>query len=684
MNHFVLTTVLALLLSVSAVAELPALSPETLPRETRMAGYLRLIENFVGWVEAKETFVEAKTLEPGGGYFEAAGKGVTWARGNSNLCIAYAVLLTANPDRESFCDGKVSRAMLLDHARRAMRALARANTNSPRHKKSKLDWGGPSWQAALEFAGCAWAAHLLADQLDAETLELVSEVVIAEANHLDKDIPSAEAGNTGSEDCSWNAPLLAFAACKYPDHPQAQHWDELAKRWGINSVSAPQDKTSEEIIDGKPVKDWIVSQNLFDDLTMENHGFWSVPYQFSVELLGEAELAYQYFGKPVPQAFSYHAQEMWDTVNGVLSLWDGDTLFPHGQDWAWKDMQHLEYFAWQASCRNNAAATAFESRALQMLLRRQASIGTGNMKALDLGYQTVHAKRWAFSWLMHQQFPREETMPFKEAEAPFYGVHVYPHMKTAIHRTPGKLVSVSWHPHSQAIFVLPEGDSNFSDPPFFIPYDRDMGVTQVLYNGEEVKKIEGEIQLLLARENTDEDSKGPYLQPGGGLEIIYRIPRPENNWQYVVVRSWPDEVTGYFSYLLPQNYRSPRDVDKDSPLTFGYVFPQRIGMPPGFTLMPNASFDTTTVNWADRLLNRSGSPISILGDNKIASRFEPIGIGIPRVAISTPATPDDFSGVPIDSMILHEPDTLLDIVPSLPPRILWVAWLPGEARNGKN
>ena len=64
------------------------LRAETLNQRERQEIYLRLIENFVSWTEHSGRFIDKDEFEPEGGYFDAGGRGVTWARGNSNLCVA--------------------------------------------------------------------------------------------------------------------------------------------------------------------------------------------------------------------------------------------------------------------------------------------------------------------------------------------------------------------------------------------------------------------------------------------------------------------------------------------------------------------------------------------------------------------------------------------------------------------
>ena len=108
---------------------------------------------------------------------------------------------------------------------------------------------------------------------------------------------------------------------------------------------------------------------------------WSVGYQFSQQHFGEAALAYRLFGKATPAALAHHADEMWRNVTSSLFLWDGDILYPHGQDWSWKVYSSIEYLCWLNCCRRNRAAGAVESRAVQMIYRRQLALGTGDLGA---------------------------------------------------------------------------------------------------------------------------------------------------------------------------------------------------------------------------------------------------------------------------------------------------------------
>src|SRR6186713_2798977 len=72
--------------------------------------YLGMIENFGGFAERHWNEKE--------GSYDAAGSGVTWARGNGGVALVMAVLLTEYPERTEFFPQKVPRAVLLEHVRR--------------------------------------------------------------------------------------------------------------------------------------------------------------------------------------------------------------------------------------------------------------------------------------------------------------------------------------------------------------------------------------------------------------------------------------------------------------------------------------------------------------------------------------------------------------------------------------
>ena len=561
------------------------LQAETLTPKQIQAYYLRILSSFVGWIETNKKFIASDKLEPDSGYFDAVGPGVTWPRGNSCVCVVYATLLSAYPKAHFFTDFKIPRKQLQDHLRKSIRAVCLANKNCTRHKSGQLDWGGPSWQAALELEGVTWAALLQEKNLDSDTLALVKDVVTKEADNLDKPIETwSKDNNSCSDSCSWNTPLLALAANMYSDDPRAKKWDYLAKKWAINTFGRTIDHLSSKIIDRHPLKEWVVEHNLYPDLTLQHHGFWSTPYQFSRRDFSDGALAYKIFGRSVPEAYTFHAEDMWKRVEGVLSLWDGDVFFPQGQDWIWKNYAETAYFAAQSTVCKNAAASAFESRAAQMLCR-ETEAGGGMLGPVDrkdelFGYYCNTFKCAAMAYLMHQYYPNTKSESYDEAEKDILGVHIYPYMKTAIHRTHKKIVSVSWHQRSHAIFVLPEGNSTFCKPPFFCPYLINSGVTQVTF--PKLGKQQISAVCCEPKITSDENS----------MRVDYALKWRDMLTQYITVLSLPDEATVYISSF---------HANKDIVVDLDPSFPIKMGQIPGFDKDDSFHRGTNWINFAGHL-----------------------------------------------------------------------------------
>ena len=411
---------------------------------------------------------------------------MTWARGNSNLCVAYAVLLKAFPQREEFSIYKIPRSQLEDHLRRTIRALCLSNKNCSRHKPNQRDLG------RTVLAGGLGNHRLCLGGTSVRGPSRRGHAGDGARGGLPRSGQSGQGDPQPPFRQHWRGGLLLehaaarLAANKYADDPRATRWDTLCKKWAFNGVSIAADADSEEVVDGQPLKDWIVSENLHPDLTLENHAMWSVGYQFSQQHFGEAALAY----RAVRPTGSRRHWRITPTRCGErsparCSFGMATSFIPHGQDWSWKVYSSIEYLCWQNCCRRNRGGGRIESRAVQMIYRRQLALGTGDLGAavsavLDFGNQTVKPKRWAFCYLMHEHFDSPGSAPVSRGRQdgsgraclPLYESGDPSHASRSASASPGTL-------GIQPIYMLPEGDSTFADPPFFFPYDRDSGGVDV-------------------------------------------------------------------------------------------------------------------------------------------------------------------------------------------------------------
>lgn len=572
-----------------------SMTSQTLTSAETVEHSLNILENFVALAE--QHWEANPTFEPNGGRFKASGSGVKWARGNGNIALVYAVLLKGRPDQQFFSNAKIPRAQLEDHLVRTVRFIAQSYSEES-GRDSGTTWG-PGWQVALEGAFSLWASVLQEDLFDAETLALLEKSATAAADSLDKTIPVQMHGDSKSEDGTWNTVLLALVANRYADDPRAEKWDMLAKKWAMNALSRPQDLQEIALIDGKLVNEWVVGANVFPDLTIENHNMWSTGYQIQCQFFTEGMLAYTLFGQDAPEAYAYHQQEMWDNVTKALYLWDGDMMLPTGQDWAWKAYNNTQYLTMMRLFFDRPEAGAFESRAIQMMLKRQLAVGTGGFATLNFGFSTVSPKRLAFTCLAHMMKPepKGQSISMKDAYPSTEGSFVFPYVKVGIHRTEQKCVSVSWHHLFQPIYVFPEGDSTYTSPPFFIPYDRFGGGVTLTEEGVDPKTWDQKFKKsrgwkaceLVDVEQTDTT-----------LDAVYVRHHVSGILQMVGVASLADEATVIVTEFI---------AEKDGTYGIEKLLSQSANTIQGFPLDLQVTRGTNWINWTDHLAFVSTEPL---------------------------------------------------------------------------
>ena len=448
--------------------DVPPLRPHPIGEAETIRLMLDMIERFVPRCEA--AWREGGLAAERTGSFDADGRETTRVRATANVCLAYAVLLHARPDQKAFGpDAKpVPRETLLAHAAAGIRYLGFTNRNHP--KSERPDWGGPSWTAAIDASGAAWAARILEGRLDPETAALAKDLLAAECDALAKmAIPERCPDDAAPEAFAANAVPPALAAAWLAGDRRAAGWDELAKRWALNAVGRPADRFDGETkVDGKSLRERVVAAIAHPDGTVEHRGAWSPAGQVATRALGEAALAGAW-GKPpgpgvppVPGSFRFRSAELWRGVVSRLMLWDGDLLLPPEDGAAGKSYPHLGYLAMEATLGKNPAAVAWEERAIQAAARRQSSGSGGSFAGADFGRETGLARGLAFAVLFHRAWPVEAGTDARRAGEAAAGPAVFPQVRTAVLRTTKGIAVFTWGAGSQSVQVLPECDSSFA------------------------------------------------------------------------------------------------------------------------------------------------------------------------------------------------------------------------------
>lgn len=269
--------------------------------------------------------------DPAVGYFGDADHAEMGLRAMGNYIFITALLAT-DPAYDPKVSG-VSKKTLLARAHACLAYMTRAHVTGDLNCADGKQWGD-HWQSAWWTARMAAGARIMWPQLTAEERANVQRVIVHEANrHLSRVPPSGASSDTKSEENAWDSEVLAWAVGMFPNHPNASAWRLKLTEFCMNTLSCAQDKQDCSIVDGKPVKDWMVTDNIHDDFTIENHG----AYHFCYMACPLHSLAWGFEGlrgahEAVPDAMFHHYQDVWKVIKRSY-LGEGRFAYISGKDW---------------------------------------------------------------------------------------------------------------------------------------------------------------------------------------------------------------------------------------------------------------------------------------------------------------------------------------------------------------
>lgn len=293
------------------------------------ADFMRILERFPMYSERgwHANYLDNAAL----GYFGDADHGEMGLRAMGNYIFVTALLAT-DPAYDPKPSG-VSRETLLARARACLAYMTRSHATGDIECADGFQWGN-AWQSAWWAAKMAAGARILWPRLTAQERNNVERVIIHEADrHLNRVPPSGMTSDTKSEENGWDSEVLAWALGLFPRHPNAPAWRVKLIEFCMNTLSAPQDRDDSTLIDGKPVKDWIVSTNIHEDYTIENHG----AYHFCYMACPLHSLAWGFEGvagggQDVPEAMFHHFQDVWRWAKRTY-VGEGRFAYLSGKDW---------------------------------------------------------------------------------------------------------------------------------------------------------------------------------------------------------------------------------------------------------------------------------------------------------------------------------------------------------------
>lgn len=368
---------------------------------------------------------------------------------------------------------------LLEKVAAGLRYVTATHITGPQKCTDGKHWGateqfGPgSWQSGMWTGTLAFGAWLVWDRLDPSLQQDIQRVVAWEDDILSKRPPPNGLWlDTKAEENGWEVPTLVLGELMFPAHPHAAAWHEGALKYMMNTLCTEEDTRDTQVIDGRPVEQWVKAANLQPDFTLENHNIFHPSYVgCSSYFLTQAQMYYTFAGRPIPQAANHHLPETWGMFRSIILPW-GEAAYPQGMDWELHGLPFLNLYATLATHDQDAFASRMEQCTLQYMRAWQVN-GHGSLafpgSRLGITRHSINAEQAAYGLLAHQVFGASASpLTWAQAAAQEQGVRDYPYVDFIADRTEKKFASFSWKNRIMGV-LIPIGDGHEDNPAFSTP-----------------------------------------------------------------------------------------------------------------------------------------------------------------------------------------------------------------------
>ncbi len=363
---------------------------------------------------------------------------------------AYAAAVLVRFGKTGETMAGLSREELLDTAVRLIQAVARDHL---------LGGGREQWstfRSARIIHTLGMAAWLLWDDLDRPTQLLVAKIIEHEADRfLDRPAPARLRGDTQAESNAWTGGGIAVAACMLQPHPHQERWAEKAKEYMISAYATARDVASDDVVDGKPLSQWLTAPNAFPDYTIENHGLVHPDYIGAISEMVRCAISFRLAGEAVPQAATFNAEEVLDLLV-FFYLPDGTLLYPQNTDYT---PRRLDVFLQAANIIPHKPSPLRKACFLRTLSSIEAMATECPDQPLNgwIGFPYDLGSTWGLTqnYLMFRLFgDGGEALADDQLETNLAGVLASEYGRFAVHRTPKTISSFSWHSTGKQPYVM--------------------------------------------------------------------------------------------------------------------------------------------------------------------------------------------------------------------------------------
>jgi hypothetical protein len=363
--------------------------------------YLRVLERFP--LELGRHWHAMEDRGEALGYYGSGDRPGVVAEARALLALAY---LSGEPGYDPRPSG-VPAAALRDQALRSLRRLVRTHVTGDLDRIGGGRWGDDE-RAGLVIGPLALASRLLASQLAPPEKVAVERVTAHEADRLLDRAPAA--GEPQESRAAQNAEAvvcLAWAAAQLPGHPHVPRWEQQCRLFAMNTLSVPQDRADAGMVDSRPVREWVRTENLLPEYLEERGGGVSPGAALtSLGCLSNGYFAYAVRGQSVPQALTHHFEDVW---HAALRFWLGGSLFvqPAGSDAASDASEDVGLFPatslleWVGS--EPSVARRIERNCFQALEAEQIARGDGSFFGSGPDEEAAAAESLVLAALIHRK-----------------------------------------------------------------------------------------------------------------------------------------------------------------------------------------------------------------------------------------------------------------------------------------
>lgn len=388
------------------------------------------------------TTVHPWEKDPGMKLLTTSGSGENLVRPNTTAIAGFAFLVRFGPYDEQVVG--VSREKLFEETiGPMMRYVVSTHNTGTRTTADGKPWGD-AWQSAHWTVMLGRAAWWLWDDLPEDLRAGVRRVVAHEADRIARMTPPHRIQHdTKSEENAWNAQVLSAAVLLMPEDARREGWEAAFWRWVLSSYLRPADERTDAVVDGRRVADHFTGANIYDDFTLENHGFIHPDYMTCFSLSLGCAADFRLSGREPPEALLYNVRQVYENLKW-FTLPDGGFVYPNGQDWRlFRNPDWTFSHVLMATFGRDPEALALAKRCFGTLQRMQARSPSGQVY-LDEEYFFASTQQGVLYSLSLACLALGMAEPPGEKPCERLGVRRLDYGKVILHRTPTAVHTLAW------------------------------------------------------------------------------------------------------------------------------------------------------------------------------------------------------------------------------------------------